>query len=1453
MKRLMVGRVQWFLSSCARSRVRPVGLVSVVVALALALLSLTAAGAAEQRQPQSTVSEPAGSSPPGREIEELRTSRSRTYVTADGGRVARLFSESVNYRDAGGGWAAIDNKLAASPVEGYAYRNKANRYAVDLPSELGSRPVRIAHDGAWVSFALEEARAAGTVEGATARYRDALPGVSVSYTATGDSVKEALTLAGAAAARDFSFSFEMSAGLEARENRQGGIDVLDAAGRRAFSFAPPSMEDAAGQTGAVQMSLAREQAGMTVRLSPDLDWIRSEARSFPVVVDPTLIIASAQQSCHIRNGAGADLDYCGYGQVSVGYWSSQARRTLLRFDTSAVPEQAQVLRAKLGMYAESRDSTMPTAAELHQLTRSWNGDATWNRYDGSNAWTTAGGDFAQTAADSNSEIGEASSVWEYWYPSELVQGWVDGSIANNGLLIKQPAENVAQVVRFAQSGANQPFLDVRYEPRTGLQRHHRYESQRLSDRISAHVNVANGNLVLDALDLRIAGTGLDMEVRRTYNSQSQNTLSWCHGWSMGSGRDVRLEFSGDTSAFLYGPTGYAVPFQYQGGGAYRSPTAIDATLKKNTDLSYTLSFHQSEEKLEFAPTSGGSSRLTAHKDRNANQLSFAYNSSDRLERITDTQARETDFAYTSGVLSSVSDPSGRDLAYECDGGDLTDYVDADNKTTEYAYDANHNLTRLTDPRGNQTKFAYDSSDRLSSITRVTDTLADSGPTTSFDYDQAQKKTTVTDPRGKQTVYSYDVELRVTKVVDANGHERTTSYTSNSNVDTFTDGAGGPVTDSDYDSRDNLTKQTEPAGEIGELEYTSTAHPYSPTKQTSPQGTSQVFAYDTPGNLTSVNDGQSPTQVEAKLEYNGQSGGVCPNDATTKPGTLRCAIDGNANQTLYQYDDNGNLTKIVPELPLGATTLTYDTLSRVKTITDGKSQTRTYSYDPLDRVTEIAYSNGQTIDYSYDGNGNRTQRVDSVDGTSSWSYDKLNRKTQDVLTTGTVDYGWDAASNLTSLTDGGGSVSYRYNDVNLLQDVAEPGGSCTSTPTSRCTSFGYTVRDQRDSTAYPNGVTQTVSYDSSDKPTQIKAAIGTNPPLTKFDYTYIDPATPARKSKLVWSVTDKDANTTSYSYDFLDRLIGAVERNSANTIIDDRAYSYDAASNRTSQTINSATTTYEYNDANQLCWWVPGSSTNACGSPPTGATSYSYDANGNETANSAGRAFTLNIRDQNTSYTAPGGSAVSWAYAGEGQTERTTVAGTTQRNNMLGLGGEGSTYYTRDTNGTLISQRASSRHYYLTDQLGSTIALTDTTGAVARTYKYDPYGNRRSTTGSLTQPFQFTGEYQHSGDLYKIGARYYDTTIGRWTQQDPLDQAGDLRDGNRYAYAAADPVNLIDPSGLISISGVVKGCIDGVSGKVGAGGPVIVKVGSKFVKVLPGPSKLVDCGAGGLLGAVGGLF
>jgi RHS repeat-associated protein len=82
----------------------------------------------------------------------------------------------------------------------------------------------------------------------------------------------------------------------------------------------------------------------------------------------------------------------------------------------------------------------------------------------------------------------------------------------------------------------------------------------------------------------------------------------------------------------------------------------------------------------------------------------------------------------------------------------------------------------------------------------------------------------------------------------------------------------------------------------------------------------------------------------------------------------------------------------------------------------------------------------------------------------------------------------------------------------------------------------------------------------------------------------------------------------------------------------------------------------------------------------------------------------------------------------------------------------------------------SHFYYLFDALGSVIALTDGSGAIAASYTYDPYGNTVTASGAQVSvnPFRFaSGYFDSATGLLKFGDRYYDPSLGRWIQRDPI--------------------------------------------------------------------------------------
>jgi RHS repeat-associated protein len=109
-------------------------------------------------------------------------------------------------------------------------------------------------------------------------------------------------------------------------------------------------------------------------------------------------------------------------------------------------------------------------------------------------------------------------------------------------------------------------------------------------------------------------------------------------------------------------------------------------------------------------------------------------------------------------------------------------------------------------------------------------------------------------------------------------------------------------------------------------------------------------------------------------------------------------------------------------------------------------------------------------------------------------------------------------------------------------------------------------------------------------------------------------------------------------------------------------------------------------------------------------------------------------------------------------------------------------------------------YYMYDGLGSTTELTDAVGDVTDTYEYDVFGAVRASTGSSSNPFQFTGQQTDAdSDLQYLRARYYDPGTGRFLGRDPLSGSMAMPSTQQpYAYALGNPVNVTDPTGQYSV-------------------------------------------------------
>jgi RHS repeat-associated protein len=1129
------------------------------------------------------------------------------------------------------------------------------------------------------------------------------------------------------------------------------------------------------------------------------------------------------------------------------------------------------------------------AVSAYAASKPWTTAATWNSYDGTNAWSTPGGDFSTTNSVPNYPV-IAAPGWAHWYPTQIVQEWANGTLKNEGLLLADSTQgqtNDMLSFNSSKASSDQPYMSISWVPR-GQEDPPFYNMQSFSidDRAAMKVNVASGDLFVNSNDLAVKGVGQPIVLEHNYDSRNAEGGS-VNPWYSLPGATVYEDGSlgiginrYDYSAFIRKPD-----------GTFLTPLGMDATLcavngttctanKADTNgATYALTFnhdgngplYKQGSKMTFGSTGG----VLSDADRYGNTIVY-HSGANGISSITDTQGRtftrsfhelKGSFHVTSAWKESGT--GGREVKYAYNSSDrLESYTDANAKLTKYDYNTQGELSELTDPKGNVTTFNYDSLRRITQITQPE--VGGSHPTWKYGYFEGSdtehgytcsttlsvtKKTVVTDPNGHQRTYCANAFDEVVQYFDSAGNASEESYNALGNTTLTTaaspgNGESGNVESLNYDEAgSNLlcivagtpSKESEcpsspsKSALVTSFSYKDEKNPHLATQVKNPQGNSRFSCYNEgvqkgsegpacpskasgpPGSVQNVTD-QLSSQNELSFAFN-------PN------GTISSSTDADGHATSYEYDASGNLKKITPPAGSGLepTTITVDADSRPHVVTDGAGHIETFEYDKLDRITKIAYTGtgtARTVKYTYDANGNISKREDPT-GTTKYTVDSLNRVTKEELPGAlSNEYGYDAASNATSFKDAGGTTKYTHNSLNELESMLEPGES-------KETKFAYDNDHRLIKMTYPSGASENFKLEgTTGRPETItvEGVSGTTVPNLTYAYHQGESNT-----GLIQKLTESSGSSTSYEYDVLGRLASAV---TTGTSPSRYAFAFDGAGNRTEQTVNPAgstggtTTYYSANSGNLLeCRQTvaPPCSKNSA----TELSAYTFDGAGEQKeivpkADTSGTTFAYNAAEQTSSLTPSGSGALALSYGGTVQDDLVSIGvSTTLQNSQLGLTREvssaGTSYYARTPSGLLIDQRTPSGHFNpLFDGKGDIIGLVSSSGKVERTFRYGPYGENVKSEGTQTIPYPFgfkSGYRMPGGNVglgnvsngpYHFGQRYYDPTIGRWTQPDPLSKVSSPVQANRFAFAAEDPINRSDPSGRESFREEAAGWIEGAA-------------------------------------------
>lgn len=736
-------------------------------------------------------------------------------------------------------------------------------------------------------------------------------------------------------------------------------------------------------------------------------------------------------------------------------------------------------------------------------------------------------------------------------------------------------------------------------------------------------------------------------------------------------------------------------------------------------------------------------------------------------------------------------------------GNLTRLVDAEGNEQTFIYDGAGNLISETDGNGNTTAYSYDAYGRKIAtayadgstktttrnaegwITSSTDRL---GRVTSYEYDPLGRRTQTTHPDGAITRKSFDALGRVVSDTDANGNVTSYEYDANGRRTAIVDALGGR-TEFAYDAADNLVSETDPLGrttsyayDVGNRLTTSTYADGSVTSATWDQMNRKVSNTDANGNTTSFGYDAFDRLIAVTnalgnvTSYEYSNSGKFGTKSFSDPiGGKTAQTDASGRTINWLLDGLNRPTQRT--LPDGSVELTvYDGAGQIISHTDYAGQLTNFAYNNVNQLVSENFADGSSIAYTYVGD--QVATVTDALGETRYSYDAVDRLTRiDYPDSRFVAYTYDSVGNRLSVATANGTTLYEYDELNRLETVID---SSTGT-----TSYSYNAASELVRTDFDNGNFELRTYNLRGNLTAVRLYSSAATLLAESVYT-----TDAVGNRLQEAGV---ATTHDYTYDALNQLLSESITNGGST--DLYQFSYDAVGNRTSVNENGVVNTYVFDDRDRLV--------------NDNNNTYSYDANGNLTqiiTPTDTQVFAYDARNNLVSYS-DSVNTETYVYDHKDNRVRKSSGGV-DVDYLLDTGIENAAVL-EATDGTSLSRFTYGlgriaefdgvsvlTHHH--DGLGSTRALSNSSGLLTDSYEYSAFGLLLDHQGSDDNEFLFAGEQRDSvTGQYNLRARYYNPEDGRLTQVDPFDGVDTnpitLHD---YAYAGNNPVLYTDPSGEI---------------------------------------------------------
>ncbi|WP_085694488.1 MULTISPECIES: RHS repeat-associated core domain-containing protein [unclassified Pseudomonas] len=729
-------------------------------------------------------------------------------------------------------------------------------------------------------------------------------------------------------------------------------------------------------------------------------------------------------------------------------------------------------------------------------------------------------------------------------------------------------------------------------------------------------------------------------------------------------------------------------------------------------------------------------RLVRQVAADGGERLMTYDGAGRLTAEQDALGAVTEYRYDdAGRLVALIPPQDAPTSYEYRDGFLHRRRRGEAVWT-YRRNAQGDVTEAVDPDGQVTHCHYDPQGRLLSVR-----YPDNGRHT-FTWNDLGQLLEEALPDGGVRQYAYDALGRQVSARNEHGAVTRRQWDPVGRLVQVTH-PGGASRDYSYSAYGQVTAERDELGRITRYEYDDDLHRVS--RRINPDGTRVQYRYDHAQLLLTEIENESGETYS--LDY-------------TPTGLIRQETGFDGRRTGYAYDRNGHL------------------LEKTEFGDDGSTLVTLYRRDTAGRLLRKTLPDGVEISYRYDLLGRLVGVDDSQDHPLAFEYDTQDRLTVEHQGWGTLRYAYDACGRLTRMRlPDNSKLDYRHAKGGALEGIDLNGAPLTR----------HVYRSGREQQRQQGLLLSEYTYDEQGR---LKAhAIGQqHHPLYRRDYAY-------SANGNLDHIADTRHGQRSYQYDALDRLIRV--RHSRDEAPE--RYAHDPAGNLLMQNRPGPASI----KGNRLL--------------SDGDRLYDYDAFGNLIRERHGQGLPLvtlyryDSQHRLIGLTRPDGQTASYRYDAFGRRIAKTVDGQTteffwQGDTLVAESGPAhhrSYVYEPGSFRPLAlldgpGPKRACPFYYQLDHLGTPQELTDYSGEIVWSAKYDAYGKTTRLSHSpderLDQPLRFQGQYfDAESGLHYNRHRYYDPETGRYLTPDPVKLAGGL---NQYRYVP-NPTGWVDPLGLSS--------------------------------------------------------